>query len=53
MVFILVDDLGYSDVGAYNENTFYDTPNIDALAAQGTQFTNGYAANPVCSPYPL
>jgi arylsulfatase A-like enzyme len=50
VVFILVDDLGYSDIGAYNENTFYDTPNIDALAAQATQFTNGYAANPVCSP---
>ncbi|MGJ8692299.1 MAG: sulfatase [Thalassotalea sp.] len=50
VVFILVDDLGYSDIGAYNKNTFYDTPNIDGLAAQGVQFTQGYAANPVCSP---
>jgi arylsulfatase A-like enzyme len=49
-VFILVDDLGYMDVGAYNPNTFYETPNIDALAASGVKFTDGYAANPVCSP---
>ncbi|MDU0354284.1 sulfatase [Paraglaciecola aquimarina] len=50
VVFILVDDLGYSDIGAYNPTSFYDTPNVDSLAAQGTQFTQGYAANPVCSP---
>ena len=50
IVFILVDDLGYMDVGAYNENTFYETPNIDRLAAEGVRFTDGYAANPVCSP---
>lgn len=49
-VFILVDDLGYMDIGAYNPQTFYHTPNIDALAASGMKFTNGYAANPVCSP---
>ncbi|MBT5928370.1 MAG: sulfatase [Verrucomicrobia bacterium] len=50
VLFILVDDLGYMDIGAYNPNTFYETPNIDALANQGMRFTNGYAANPVCSP---
>lgn len=50
VVFILVDDLGYSDIGAYNPESFYDTPNVDALATQGVQFTQGYAANPVCSP---
>ncbi|RMG02132.1 MAG: sulfatase, partial [Planctomycetota bacterium] len=49
-VFILVDDLGYMDIGAYNPNTFYETPNVDALAASGMRFTDGYAANPVCSP---
>lgn len=47
---ILVDDLGYMDVGAYNPDCFYDTPNIDRLAASAMKFTNGYAANPVCSP---
>jgi len=50
ILFILVDDLGYMDVGAYNSNTFYETPNIDRLAASGMKFINGYAANPVCSP---
>jgi arylsulfatase A-like enzyme len=49
-VFFLVDDLGCMDIGAYNPNTFYETPNVDRLAASGMRFTNGYAANPVCSP---
>ena len=49
-VFFLVDDMGYMDIGANNPNTFYETPNIDALAKSGMRFTNGYAANPVCSP---
>jgi arylsulfatase A-like enzyme len=50
VVFILVDDLGWADIGAFNPRTFYDTPNINRLAAEGMMFTNGYAANPVCSP---
>ena len=49
-VFFLVDDLGYMDIGANNPGTFYETPNIDALARSGMRFTDGYAANPVCSP---
>lgn len=49
-VFFLVDDLGYMDIGAYNPNTFYETPNVDRIAKQGMRFTDGYAANPVCSP---
>lgn len=50
VLLILVDDLGYSDVAAFNPNSFYHTPNIDKLAKQGVMFTNGYAASPVCSP---
>ena len=50
VVFILVDDLGYMDIGAYNPDTFYETPNVDRLMAMGVRFTDGYAANPVCSP---
>jgi len=50
VLFILVDDLGYMDIGANNPETFYETPNVDRLAATGTRFTNGYVANPVCSP---
>jgi arylsulfatase A-like enzyme len=49
-VFFLVDDLGYMDIQANNPDTFYETPNIDRLAARGMRFTQGYAANPVCSP---
>ena len=49
-LFILVDDLGYMDVGAYNPTTFYETPHIDRLAREGVRFVNGYAAAPVCSP---
>jgi len=49
VVFILVDDLGWADVG-FNGSKFYETPNIDRLAKQSAQFTNGYAAAPICSP---
>ena len=49
-VFFLVDDLGYMDVGFNNPETFYETPNMDQLAAEGMKFTNAYAACPVCSP---
>ena len=50
VVVFLVDDLGYMDIGANNPDCFYDTPHIDKLAATGMRFTDGYAANPVCSP---
>ncbi|MGE9271289.1 MAG: sulfatase [Verrucomicrobiales bacterium] len=50
VVVFLVDDLGYMDIGANNPNCFYETPEVDALAKSGMRFTNGYAANPVCSP---
>ncbi|MFP4844997.1 sulfatase [Winogradskyella sp. PE311] len=49
ILFILVDDLGYHDLGITG-SSFYETPNIDRLAKQSTQFTNGYAASRVCSP---
>jgi arylsulfatase A-like enzyme len=50
VLFILADDLGYMDVGAYNPDTFYETPHLDSLAQRSMLFTDGYAANPVCSP---
>lgn len=49
-LFILVDDLGYMDIGAYNPDTFYETPHVDRLAEEGMRFLDGYAAAPVCSP---
>ncbi|MCK5065932.1 MAG: sulfatase [Bacteroidales bacterium] len=48
-VFILVDDLGWADLGCYG-STFHETPNIDRLAGASMRFTNAYAACPVCSP---
>jgi arylsulfatase A-like enzyme len=48
-LFILVDDLGYADLGCYG-STFYDTPRLDEFAKSALRFTNGYAAHPVCSP---
>ena len=48
-VFILVDDLGWTDLGCYG-SSFYETPNIDKLASESMLFTNAYAACPVCSP---
>ena len=49
IVFILIDDMGWRDLGCYG-STFYETPNLDRLAAQGMRFTDAYAACPVCSP---
>ncbi len=48
-VLFLVDDLGWIDSGVYG-STFYDTPHIDRLAAEGARFTQFYAASSVCSP---
>jgi len=49
IVFFLVDDLGWGDLGCYGD-TFHETPNIDGLSKEGVKFTNAYAAAPVCSP---
>ncbi|MCB0633167.1 MAG: sulfatase [Saprospiraceae bacterium] len=49
VVFILVDDLGWNDLGVYG-STFHETPNLDRLAAESTLFTHAYTPNPVCSP---
>lgn len=48
-IFILIDDMGWRDVG-FNGSRFFRTPHIDALAARGMRFSNAYAACPVCSP---
>ena len=49
IVFILADDLGWKDVG-YAGAQFFETPNIDRLAAQGMTFTAAYSGGPNCSP---
>ena len=53
IIFIVSDDLGYADLGCYGgrEAPFGAvSPHIDALAAGGLRFTQGYANSPVCSP---
>ena len=49
VVLFFVDDLGWSDVASYG-SSFYETPNIDALAKDGVRFTDAYATSHVCSP---
>jgi arylsulfatase A-like enzyme len=49
IVFILADDLGYTDLACYGSK-FYETPNIDRLAAEGVRFTDGYTCGPNCQP---
>ena len=50
IVFILADDLGWSDVTLYGKTKLYETPNLERLAARGITFTRAYAASPLCSP---
>lgn len=49
VVIILTDDQGYGDSSCYGCKDF-KTPHIDALAASGVRFTNGYVTHPYCSP---
>ncbi|HEV2210097.1 MAG TPA: sulfatase-like hydrolase/transferase [Verrucomicrobiae bacterium] len=49
IVFVLTDDMGYSDPGCYGGH-FAPTPNIDRLAAEGARFTHFYDNAPICSP---
>src|SRR5271166_2922026 len=48
VILIVADDLGYGDLNCYGSSI--PTPNVNALARQGVQFTQYYAASPVCSP---
>jgi arylsulfatase A-like enzyme len=56
IIFILADDLGYADLGCYSGRGFDGagresvSPHLDALAADGMKFTQGYSNSPVCSP---
>lgn len=50
VVFILVDDLGVTDVNLDGSDPFYETPNLAKFAKTAVNFTNGYSSCPVCSP---
>ncbi len=49
IVMIIVDDLGWRDVGCYGSE-LYQTPNVDTLAAEGLSFSNAYSSSPLCTP---
>jgi len=49
IVFILADDLGYTDLACYGSK-YYETPHIDRMAEQGMRFTSHYTCGPNCQP---
>ncbi|MBM4153412.1 MAG: arylsulfatase [Lentisphaerae bacterium] len=50
IVVILADDLGYGDVGCYNDRARVPTPNLDRLAREGMRFTDAHSPATVCTP---
>ncbi|MGY8767502.1 MAG: sulfatase-like hydrolase/transferase [Pirellulales bacterium] len=55
IIFILVDDLGYGDIGCFWQDQKtgtqkFDTPGIDQMAAEGMKLTHHYISAPVCAP---
>ena len=49
IILINIDDLGWKDLG-FTGSTYYETPNIDALAKAGLVFNNAYAGAANCAP---
>ena len=49
IIYIMVDDLGYGDLGCYGQKVI-ETPNLDRMAAEGMRFTDHYAGHTVCRP---
>ncbi len=49
IILINIDDMGWKDVG-FMGSRYYNTPNIDALAAGGMIFSNAYASASNCAP---
>lgn len=49
IVYIMVDDLGYGDLGCYGSRVNH-TPNIDSMALEGMRFTDFHSNGPMCTP---
>ena len=49
IIFIMVDDMGYHDLGCFGSKTIL-TPNIDKMCAEGIKFTDCYSGDTVCAP---
>src|SRR6056297_1967209 len=50
IILILVDDMGYGDIGSYNPDSKIPTPHIDGLADEGIRFMDAHAPGAVCHP---
>ena len=50
VLFILADDLGWSDTTLYGGTELYQTPHIERLARRGMTFQRAYTTSPLCSP---
>jgi len=49
IIYIIADDLGYGDLSCYGQK-YFETPNLDQLAAEGIKFTSHYSGSTVCAP---
>lgn len=50
VIFIMADDMGYGDVGVYNDESKIPTPNLDRLAGEGMRFTDARVPSSLCTP---
>jgi len=50
IIYILADDLGYGDLGAFNPEGKIKTPHLDQMAHQGMIFTDAHTSSSVCTP---
>jgi len=50
VLILYADDLGFGDLGCYNEESKIPTPNLDALAARGVRFVDGHSSSGICTP---
>jgi len=50
IVFIMADDMGYGDVGCYNQESKIPTPNMDRFSKEGVRFTDAHSPSAVCTP---
>ena len=50
IILIFADDLGYGDVGGFNKECPFKTPNLDRMAAEGARLTSFYVPTPYCAP---
>jgi arylsulfatase A len=50
VVILYADDLGYGDLGCYQQDSKIPTPHLDRLAAQGVRFTDAHSSSGICTP---